>query len=86
MESLSSADSALRIRSYNIGFTSRSRKSGRLYQTKFKIDKPKNGSLESWIDPTLRYAFIDFVAFNRLFPKSSETFTMREWRYLTSRD
>jgi len=59
---------------------------GRLYQTKFKVDKPKNGSLESWIDPTLKYAFIDFASFNRLFPKSSETFTMREWRYLTSRD
>jgi erythromycin esterase len=70
---------------YSIGFTSYQGRGGRLWEKEFTIHKPRNNSLESWINDTFQYAFIDFTAHTRTSPKSNEVFNMRGWRYWTSK-
>jgi erythromycin esterase len=74
-------DTSLKAKIYSIGFTSKQGTSGRLWEKNFVIDKPKNNSLENWINDSIPYAFMDFTAFNKKFPGFNEEFNMRGWRY-----
>jgi erythromycin esterase-like protein len=85
MGSFLSNDQGLADKVYTIGFTSYSGKSGRLYQKKYTISKPKANSFESWINPVLKYGFVDFRTFNTKFPNSNETFNLRHWYYQTEK-
>ncbi len=76
-------DTSLKAKIYSIGFTLKEGTSGRLWEKNFVIDKPKNNSLENWINNSFMYAFIDFTAFNKKFPGLNEEFNMRGWRYLS---
>lgn len=76
-----SSDTSLNNKIYSIGFTSYEGEGGSLWAKKFTIGKPKNNSLESWINNSFQYAFIDFTTYNRTFPKSNEEFNMRGWKY-----
>ena len=77
------SDTSLGKYIYSIGFTSYEGEGGRLSGKKYKIDKPKNNSLESWINDLFQYAFIDFSVYNKTFPTSDEKFYMRDWRYFS---
>jgi hypothetical protein len=79
-----SDDTAFAGKVYTIGFTSFSGESGRLFQKKYKINKPKNNSFENWINPGFDYAFVDFTAFNNEFPRSKEKFELRHWNYISA--
>lgn len=81
-----SDDSTIGAKFYSIGFTSYSGESGRINEKKFRITKPKNASLETWVNPSFKYAFIDFAEFNKLFPNSNVTFEMRKWNYMSSKN
>lgn len=61
---------------YILGFTSYQGKAGRLQGKKFTVPKPKAESFESWIDPGIDYAFVDFKKYNRDKPGRNE------WVYL----
>lgn len=74
-------DTSLNLSSYAIGFTAYSGASGRLWEPKYIINNPKRNSFESWINPALNYAFIDFKAYNKEFPDAREKFNLRWARY-----
>ena len=83
MGKLLSLDVASSDKMYVIGFTSRMGKGGRLYENKYIINKPKTNSLESWLQDSFQYAFVDFAAYNNTYPNSKELFHMRGWKYWT---
>lgn len=78
-----SSDTSLSDRIYSIAFTSYEGEGGRLWDKTFTISKPKSNSFESWINNSFQYAFVDFTAYNKIFPQSKEEFNMRGWRYWT---
>ena len=62
---------------YILGFTSARGSIGRLGTTTGESQKPIKGSLESWIDDTCRYGFIDFKSFNKSHPLDDIRFQLK---------
>jgi erythromycin esterase-like protein len=57
-------DSLLLKQTYIIGFTSYQGTAGRLFQKTYKLEKPKSGSFENWINSKYNYAFVNFKEYN----------------------
>lgn len=62
---------------FSIGFTSNSGTAGRILSKPFTVDKPSKNSIESWINSSYNFAFIDFTEFNRLNANNSAEFLMK---------
>ena len=77
------SDTLLKRESYILGFTSYGGRAGRLGWRKFSIRKPKDNSVENWIDKNYRYAFLDFKTFNELFPGFSRPFYLKALNHQT---
>jgi len=87
MGSYFTEDSSGRKETYIIGFTSCSGTAGRLGMPQYNVQPPWSNSLESWIDLSLSYAFIDFRKYNSMEPGSDRRFYMSGFgHYNTVRD
>jgi erythromycin esterase len=64
MGSVFAADSALRQKTYIVGFTSHSGKAGRVISNTYELLKPFHRSFENWIDKKSMYSFVDFKQFS----------------------
>lgn len=60
-----------------IGFTSYAGTAGRIMSKPFTVDKPQKNSIESWIDESYNYAFIDFTAYNQQYANTATEFMMK---------
>jgi erythromycin esterase-like protein len=58
-------DTSLARQTYILGFTSKRGTAGRIRNTPYVVEPPKEGSFESWIPDDLPYGFIDFKVFNQ---------------------
>jgi len=76
-------DTMLNKISYVIAFTSYGGTAGRIGGSTFTIREPKNNSVETWIARTYKYAFMDFKAYNKIFPNSSKPFYMKALNHKT---
>ncbi len=63
-------------KTYILGFTSYEGTAGRIFWKKYKIEKPRSNTFETWIDPKLDYVFVDFKKYNLLNPSLNESFYM----------
>lgn len=70
-------DKALDSITYSIGFTSYDGEAGRIGTKPFTVDSPASNGLETWIDQSINYAFIDFKKFNALNPLFETEFEMK---------
>ena len=77
MGSFLARDPAMAKQTYTIGFTSYGGEAGRLGRKDFTIIKPRRNSFETWIDERYDYAFVDFQAYNSMFPGSREKFFLK---------
>ncbi|MBK9483668.1 MAG: erythromycin esterase family protein [Chitinophagaceae bacterium] len=62
---------------YSVGFTSYDGEAGRIGTKTFTVDSPDKNGLETWIDKSTNYAFIDFKKFNLLNPQFDDEFEMK---------
>ena len=76
MGSFFTEDDSLRKETYILGFTSYRGTAGRLGMPQYTVQTPWPNSLESWIDPSLSYAFIDFRKYNSMVSGSDRRFYM----------
>jgi erythromycin esterase len=67
-------DSELKSDIYVMGFTSFGGRSGITGAKPYKLFKSKKNSFETWVNPSYKYAFVDFKKFNAIFPNSKEDF------------
>jgi erythromycin esterase len=70
-------DKELDALTYSLGFTSFNGEAGRIGTKTFTIDNPNQNGLETWIDNSVNYAFIDFKKFNLLYPQFENEFEMK---------
>ncbi len=71
---------------YILGFTSYKGKAGRLTLNEYKIPTPMPNTLESWIDTTYQYAFIDFRNFNKTKSNESEPFYLKAFMHVPEKE
>lgn len=71
------SDSTLSPKTYILGFTSYEGEAGRLGYPKYKIRKPQRNGFETWIDPSVKYSFTDFKAFNNSHNYNPEVFYLK---------
>lgn len=76
MGSVFTQDSTLMKQAYVIGFSSYMGTAGRLFAKTYKLQKPKSGSFESWINPNYNYAFVDFREYNDSNPTGKQMFDL----------
>jgi erythromycin esterase len=69
-------DSTLMRQTYIIGFCSYQGTAGRLFGKTYKLQKPKSGSFENWINSKYNYAFVNFRTYNIAHPTDKELFNM----------
>jgi hypothetical protein len=53
----------------------------RLGKKTFTIKAPGGNNMESWVNKTYRYAFIDYRKYNETHSGTHERFSQRGWRY-----
>lgn len=70
-------DPVLAAATYSLGFTSYEGEAGRIGTKSFTVDKPDKNGLETWINPSLEYAFVDFTQFNKANPGFKDEFEMK---------
>lgn len=70
-------DKAFDTVTYSLGFTSYVGEAGRIGTKTFTVDNPDKNGLETWIDNSAEYAFIDFKKFNSLNPQFTTEFEMK---------
>ena len=70
-------DKELGVLTYSLGFTSFDGEAGRIGTKTFTVDNPDKNGLETWIDNSVNYAFIDFKKFNSLYPQFEDEFEMK---------
>ena len=70
-------DKELDTITYSLGFTSYVGEAGRIGTKTFIVDNPDKNGLETWIDNSINYAFIDFKKFNTLNPQFETEFEMK---------
>ncbi len=86
MGKLFTQDTNLDKQTYVLGFTSFAGDGGRLGLRKYSIEPPSAESFESWINPSMAYAFINFRDFNVKQEKVQPKFEMRYWYYKSFKD
>lgn len=70
-------DMGLDTLTYSLGFTSYDGEAGRIGTKTFTVDSPDKNGLETWIDKSINFAFIDFKKFNLLNPNFDKDFEMK---------
>lgn len=70
-------DSSLDAQTYTIGFSSYDGEAGRIGTKTFTVDRPDKNGLETWFDPAVDYAFLDFRSFNHANPQFDQEFEMK---------
>lgn len=70
-------DKELDTLTYSLGFTSYDGEAGRIGTKTFKVESPDKNGLETWIDNSTDFAFIDFKKFNLLNPQFDNEFEMK---------
>jgi erythromycin esterase len=81
MGKLFTQDTLLDKETYVLGFTSFSGEGGRLGLKKYSIEPPAAESFESWVQPSMSYAFVNFKGFTGSQDKVQPKFEMRFWYY-----